>query len=105
MAGVAKNAKNNMAKMQKAQGAMGGANRQQQMAAMQKRFVLSIFFFDVEFAVLTLPQTAEYGRWQWARRHGSQQHDEDDGRWRRRRWHAGHAEGIVAFCEHLCIVY
>ncbi|KAL9066637.1 MAG: hypothetical protein Q9157_007072 [Trypethelium eluteriae] len=37
MAGMAKQMKGGMANMQKAQGAMGGANRQQQMAAMQKR--------------------------------------------------------------------
>ncbi|KAK4621677.1 Signal recognition particle [Fulvia fulva] len=37
MAGMAKKMKGGMANMQKAQGAMGGANRQQQMAAMQKR--------------------------------------------------------------------
>lgn len=37
MAGMAKKMKGGMANMQKAQGAVGGANRQQQMAAMQKR--------------------------------------------------------------------
>ncbi len=37
MAGMAKKMKGGMANMQRAQGAMGGANRQQQMAAMQKR--------------------------------------------------------------------
>ncbi|KAI9765316.1 MAG: Signal recognition particle [Geoglossum simile] len=37
MAGMAKKMKGNMANMQRAQGAMGGGNRAQQMAAMQKR--------------------------------------------------------------------
>ncbi|KAI9777245.1 MAG: Signal recognition particle [Geoglossum umbratile] len=37
MAGMAKKIKGNMANMQRAQGAMGGGNRAQQMAAMQKR--------------------------------------------------------------------
>lgn len=37
MAGMAKRMKGGMQNMQKAQGAMGGANKQQQMAAMQKR--------------------------------------------------------------------
>ncbi|KZF20297.1 signal recognition particle protein [Xylona heveae TC161] len=37
MAHMAKKMKGNMANMQRAQGAMGGGNRQQQMAAMQKR--------------------------------------------------------------------
>lgn len=37
MAGMAKKMKGGLANAQKAQGAMGGANRQQQMAAMQKR--------------------------------------------------------------------
>jgi len=37
MAGMAKKMKGGMANMQKAQGAMGGGNKQQQMAAMQKR--------------------------------------------------------------------
>ena len=37
MAGMAKKMKGGMANMQKAQGSLGGANRQQQMAAMQKR--------------------------------------------------------------------
>jgi signal recognition particle subunit SRP54 len=37
MAGMAKKMKGNMANMQRAQGAMGGGNKQQQLAAMQKR--------------------------------------------------------------------
>jgi signal recognition particle subunit SRP54 len=37
MAGMAKKMKGGMANMQKAQGAMGGGNKQQQLAAMQKR--------------------------------------------------------------------
>ena len=37
MAGMAKKMKGNMANMKKAQGAMGGGNRQQQMAAMQRQ--------------------------------------------------------------------
>ena len=37
MAGMAKKVKGGMANMQKAQGMMGGGNKQQQMAAMQKR--------------------------------------------------------------------
>jgi signal recognition particle subunit SRP54 len=37
MAGMAKKMGGNMKNMQKAQGAMGGPNKQQQMAAMQKR--------------------------------------------------------------------
>jgi signal recognition particle subunit SRP54 len=37
MSGMAKKMKGGMANMQKAQGAMGGANQKQQMAAMQKR--------------------------------------------------------------------
>ena len=37
MAGMAKKMKGNMANMQRAQGAMGGGNKAQQMAAMQKR--------------------------------------------------------------------